>query len=303
MRVLGATIVTALLTQAAYAADYDYGPLRGSQYAPPAVAPVAMWEGAYFGATAGISQGNFEFGKSLRNSIAGLLRNTVLENEFAISNLLGMPSDDARGSSFGAFAGYNWQVDEIVFGIEVDYTRASLKGSSADAIGRSFVTSDGYWNEAYLNGAASTHLRDFGTLRARFGYAMGSFLPFVTGGLAVGRAEVASTAAVQIAGYHQAALAAAVQQFLQTGFKAPIPAYGYVSFNPLTLQRTLAAPVVVGVATTEKYAVGVSGGAGVDWQVLPNLFLRGEYQYINFGSFKDHKAYVNTVRAAAALKF
>ena len=49
MRVLGATIVTAFLTQAflaqavltpASAADYDYGPLRGTQAAPPSVASI-----------------------------------------------------------------------------------------------------------------------------------------------------------------------------------------------------------------------------------------------------------------------
>lgn len=304
MRVLGATIVT-LLAQTclvpALAADYDYGPLRGTQ--PPPVAPIASWEGGYVGATAGYTQANMEFTKSLRSSVLGLTRNTALETEFGVSNLISPPADDSRTHSFGAFAGWNWQFEELVFGLEADYTRASMVGNSSDNIFRSFNTSNGYLNEVGLSGSATTHLKDYGTFRARFGYALGSFLPFVTGGAAIGRADVSSSAAIQIAGFDQATWNTLFAQYQTTGIMGSVPNYGYATFNNITLARTMNGPVFVVVNKTEKYALGATGGVGIDWQILPNMFLRAEYQYIHFGDFKDHKAQVNTVRAAAALKF
>ena len=144
---------------------------------------------------------------------------------------------------------------------------------------------------------------DFVTLRARFGYAIGSFLPFVTGGVALGRADVSSSASVQIAGYNAAAYQTLLEQYNVTGIMGSVPRYGYDYFNDITLERDRSAPALIAMKKTEKYAFGLAGGVGVDWQILPNVFLRAEYQYINFGDFKDHKAQVNTVRGAAALKF
>jgi len=71
---------------------------------------------------------------------------------------------------------YNWQTGPWVLGVEGDYSWANITGSSATC---GFAPPHGC-------GAA---LESFGTLRGRFGYAMGyrgTWLPYVTGGLAVG---------------------------------------------------------------------------------------------------------------------
>ena len=51
-----AILATSLSHAAAFVADFDPGPLRGTQYFEPAAAPVAMWEGVYFGRFGGYTQ-------------------------------------------------------------------------------------------------------------------------------------------------------------------------------------------------------------------------------------------------------
>jgi outer membrane immunogenic protein len=89
---------------------------------------------------------------------------------------VGSGSFGVSGGTVGGTAGYNWQTGPWVLGVEGDYSWANITGSSATC---GFAPPHGC-------GAA---LESFGTLRGRFGYAMGyrgTWLPYVTGGLAVG---------------------------------------------------------------------------------------------------------------------
>src|SRR5215210_5536239 len=182
-----AILATSLSQAAALAADFDPGPLRGTEYVEPAVAPVVSWEGPYFGGFGGYAQTNFEFGGVFRDPVGHILRNLTIEQEFGLSKLLAAKSDDARSTAYGGFAGYNTQFEDVVLGVELDYTHARMKGVSADSIGRSMVTSDGYFNSVHLSGLASANLNDYGSLRARIGYVTGPFMPFVMGRIALGR--------------------------------------------------------------------------------------------------------------------
>jgi opacity protein-like surface antigen len=77
--------------------------------------------------------------------------------------------------------GYNWQQSAWVYGIEGDYSWADVSGSS-NTCGTGAVPFH----------ACGTKLESFGTLRGRIGYAMGAtgnWLPYVTGGLAVGKLQ------------------------------------------------------------------------------------------------------------------
>ncbi len=90
----------------------------------------------------------------------------------------------SRGSndSFGAYAGFNAQFDDVVLGIEADYTHNSRKsvwtGTATNLLTQDTVTATN-----------RTSFENYGTIRARAGYAIGSFLPYVTGGLAIGEAN------------------------------------------------------------------------------------------------------------------
>jgi outer membrane immunogenic protein len=83
-----------------------------------------------------------------------------------------------HGGILGGTLGYNWQNGPWVLGVEGDYSWANISGSS---------------NTCGATGpsphACGTNLDSLGTFRGRIGYAMGAtgnWLPYVTGGLAVG---------------------------------------------------------------------------------------------------------------------
>jgi outer membrane immunogenic protein len=89
---------------------------------------------------------------------------------YAGLNLGGGVGGDVTGIVFGGQIGYNWQVNQIVFGIETD-----LQYSDQDD---SFTVA----------GIAFTNELDwFGTFRGRIGLAVWDrWLPYITGGLAYG---------------------------------------------------------------------------------------------------------------------
>jgi len=89
---------------------------------------------------------------------------------------LGSGSYGVSGGFIGGTAGYNWQAGPWVLGVEGDYSWANIAGSSGSC---GFAPAHG----------CGTALESFGTLRGRVGYALGyrgTWLPYVTGGLAVG---------------------------------------------------------------------------------------------------------------------
>ncbi|MDO9411267.1 MAG: porin family protein [Pseudolabrys sp.] len=77
---------------------------------------------------------------------------------------------NTRGGMVGGTVGYNWQSSQTVFGIEGDLDWSNVKGSTTCAPGI----------------VCETRNEWLGTARGRIGYAFDRFMPFVTGGLAVG---------------------------------------------------------------------------------------------------------------------
>jgi len=76
-------------------------------------------------------------------------------------------SGDADGFLIGAFAGYNWQYDSIVLGVEGDLSYADLDASST------------------INGITGNSDVDYvGTIGPRLGYALDRTLLYVEGGYA-----------------------------------------------------------------------------------------------------------------------
>lgn len=255
-----------------HAADLDYGYLRGADegYAEP----VIDWSGVYVGGHGGYSSAAYGFDNAFQQRVARLLRATTIENEMHASTLLVPHPVRVDGGSYGAFLGYNMQFDDIVVGVEADYTRFNVTGVTSDAIGRSATLSDNYFSSVALSGSSATRLIDYGTLRARAGYAMGSFLPFITGGVAIGRARIGDYVTVHASGYVPG--------------DTTMPTFSYTETDGSSKTKTVA---------------GVALGAGLEYAVTSNILLRGEYQYVLFNDFDGHKVNVNTVRGGAALKF
>lgn len=119
-----------------------------SRTVPPvffAPAPVATWAGFYAGSVYGY----------------GLAHVT--------SRQTGSNSKSFSGQTGGGLIGYNWQNGPFVYGVEGDITLHLIRGDMAAA-----------------PGIVASHVDTLytGRARARFGYDLGNFLPFVAAGVA-----------------------------------------------------------------------------------------------------------------------
>lgn len=280
------------------AADLDYGYLRGTDDGY-AAAPLVDWSGFYVGGHGGYSAAGLGFGNTFQPIVANALRYTVAEEEMKASSYLSVHSKHTSATTYGAFVGYNLQFDDVVFGIEADYTYFGKTGTSYDSIARFGDTKDGYLTAVALDGRASTEIKDYGTIRGRLGYAFGSFLPYVTGGVAVGRATVTDTVAIQNFGYDKATYVAN----LRSTAPAYVNHYGYTYFDQANPANSVVAPAQIYGGSKKVTIGGVALGAGLEFAITSNILLRGEYQYVLFNDFKGHSAEINTVRGGAAVKF
>lgn len=233
---------------------------------------VVNWEGFYIGGQAGVGESDMNFTGATRSVAAHLLANTAIEDAASVSSWPVGSKASARGDGFGGFAGYNSQWDDVVMGVEVSYMHGKFGGTQTDSMSRSFTDAKGYADNITYTSTATMRLTDIGTFRARAGYAFGSFLPYMFGGVALGQADIIRTASI-------------------TGTQ--VQAGATPSFIPVNLS-----------ATDGKYShlvYGYSAGLGVDVNLMAGLFLRAEWEYIRFTSPIDTA--VNTVRAGLGYKF
>lgn len=131
--------------QPASAADLGGGPPPPRDFAPPPRSDIERWNGFYLGATAG-----YAFGSA------------------AASGDIGSFSFDQEGWAGTIFAGYNWQIGQMVLGVEADVGTGDL-GSSAETAA----------------GTLQSETNVFGSLRARAGILFSpALLLYATAGLA-----------------------------------------------------------------------------------------------------------------------
>lgn len=270
------------LPQAARAADY----LRGSQIEQPVEPPPLFaggrfdWSGFYFGGGAGVSETKFKPGEGLRALANSAFRNTDLVAERDMGSFINdLPDKRDSGALFFGMAGYNYLFDDVVLGIEADYTRSGHNYRVTDFISRRSALSTGSIYDWSMTTDQAAKLNDYATLRLRMGWAYGRIMPFATIGGALGRFNTTSTIDADIA------IVSNAGQANETSVRAA----GY--------------PLRVGTVKKNTYAFGLSAGAGVDWALTDNLFLRAEYQIVRFAEVEGTTTTVNTGRVAAALKF
>jgi outer membrane immunogenic protein len=281
----------------ARAADLDYDYLRGAEYDPLPAPAVVDWSGIYVGGHGGYTSAALGSRGALQPLIYRDSHNTTGESDFGASTLLSPPSRRVGDMSFGAFAGYNVQYDQFVFGVEADYTHFGRMGVSSDGLARSQISAAGQYEAVNLSGSTATRVNDYGTLRARIGYAFENFMPYVTGGVAIGRARIADATAYQNYGFNLTAYNATL-----AGTPTSVSNFGYASFNPGAPYSSTPYTSIQAQSKT-KVVAGVAAGAGIEYAITPNILLRAEYQYVLFNDFDGHKVNLNTVRAGAAVKF
>jgi outer membrane immunogenic protein len=232
----------------------------------------AGWEGFYIGAQIGYTYGSADFSKSTQAPVAYSLRNTTLEAEYMPSNLQVLGTGTRGVASFGGFIGYNFEYltpnAKVIMGFEATYEQVGLS-LYAPSTPITRVLAD-VADTVTISATGSATDLNYGTLRARAGWAAGNFLPYGFIGLALGRANVniAETTVV-------------------TENTAPFTAFPLPGTN----------------GTNGEWLYGVTVGAGLDVALTPNLFLRGEYEYVQFQQVAGTTIELNTARFGAGFKF
>ena len=122
--------------------------------APPPATAAYNWSGFYLGANGGGAFGDSRWQGTGNGKV------------------------DLSGGMAGGTAGFNWQTGSVVLGVEGDIDWGGLSGSTASA--------------ACPGGSCGSSETWLSTVRGRAGYAFDRFLPYVTGGLAVGDIRAAT---------------------------------------------------------------------------------------------------------------
>jgi outer membrane immunogenic protein len=137
-------LASAALVSFAGAASAADMPARMATKAVPYVA-LYNWTGLYVGANIGYGWGREGSGAAGTTNLNGVIG--------------------------GGQIGYNWQMNNLVLGVETDFQGSGQRASATGAVGPITIT-------------ASERIRYFGTVRARVGYAWDRTLLYVTGGYA-----------------------------------------------------------------------------------------------------------------------
>jgi opacity protein-like surface antigen len=275
--------------------------LRGSQEFEVGAPIYSRWDGVYGGLQGGYMTTGADFGNGVNSLVSYILRNTVLQDD--VSSWTTLPKADTTGWSYGAFAGYNFQWENVVIGVEANYNRMSQRAGATDSIGPLLISdSTGapaghtYTYSVQVAANASIKLTDVATFRGRMGWAAGDFMPYAFVGLAVGRADVTRWASVT---------GTRTDNWTDTTTVIdPFTGFPITTSTPRSSTTTLLLPSNPQSETQSGvFAYGYSAGIGVDFALIGSLFMRGEWEWVQFAPIKDIKVHTNTARAALGLRF
>lgn len=284
-RLSGVALALLLGAAQAQAADYLRGAYGGHQGLAPIEQPQPSgvdWAGVYAGAHAGMTSVRTDFAGIGRSLGLNVLPNLAITDQIPAMVRLG--NSITQGTSYGGFAGINYLWDDVVLGVEVDYTRSSIAASAASSMSRTLSaasTGTDAWVTT-VNASARTKVQDWWTLRGRVGWAAGYFMPFMTAGLAFGNATSSGTAT------------GTTSQFAVT--IDPITGLPVYTLRGSTTNTTN--------MRHRGISYGGAVGAGVDMAFFSNFFIRAEWQYVQFASGGNRPELgINTGRVAGAVKF
>lgn len=269
---LACAAATAGMVPGAEAADY----LRGAYSGDTAPASAGVdWAGVYGGVHAGITSVQAD-----HRSLAGPLADSAMPNAGVHKTLLretiNFKDTNKAGVTYGGFVGINWVWDDVVLGVETDYTRTSFKSTST--FGPYSLYRDSGTDRYGVTSTSTSRAKvsDIMTLRGRLGWAAGMFMPYLTAGVAF--ANVDARATTSGTWYTQSLLVPAAYPTVNGTFN--------------------------GVVGRRGITYGAALGAGVDMQLLPGTFTRVEWQYVQLASGGQRpNISINTARVAGGIKF
>jgi outer membrane immunogenic protein len=267
------------MTAGAHAADLSDLPILRGGFTEGLSNSRVNWSGVYVGGTVSRGSADMDFTNAGQDLLAKLLNNVDLETQFNISKWPVGEKSHMAGTGFGGFAGYNLQWTDAVLGVELNYTHGALFGHSFGSQARSFQFPTDYLTTASISSSSSMRLTDYGSLRVRGGYAIGSFLPYGFAGVAIGQADINREADASLFYRYVGAV---------TPTQPAKPNIG-PTFDSLTDNRN------------SHLVTGFAAGLGFDWMMCAGLFMRAEWEYLRFTSTVDTT--VNTARLGLGYKF
>lgn len=191
------------------------------------------WTGAYAGASIGSTWNSSRARYTRTDSPVG--------PDFSLVN-----NQNADASFMGGIqAGYNYQADELVYGLEADISFAARNSGWKTSV----ATPSVYSNPVERNYIRTkSNLNWFGTLRGRLGYALSEeFMIYGTAGVALGEVNVKT----------------------QEGF---------------TTSSSVAGAEAIWTSAKSFTRFGWTAGFGAEYAISQNLSLKGEYLRVDLGS-------------------
>jgi outer membrane immunogenic protein len=217
----------------------DLPPTAQVYKAPPAVAAY-NWTGFYVG-------GNVGYGWGVSNNSLSASQGINFGAGYT-DTLTATDSNKMSGVIGGVQAGWNWQVQNFLIGIETDIQASGQKRTNSYGATIIDPTSPKFNNAVAVTDSAK--LDWFGTARGRFGVTSDRWLVYATGGLAFGEVK-------------------------ESGNAQPTNAFGAI----------INAPLVWNQSTTK---VGWTIGAGVENAISANWSWKIEYLYMDLGNITSN---------------
>ena len=285
MRWVICALVVLIAPAGARAGDFDV--LRGAQ--PVGYASYTRWSGFYGGGLIGQEFDAADFrnvGASEITTISGLDAAFV---GIPLNSFPRLTSLNTEAPSYSAFLGYNYQFEAAVVGFELTFTKTLFSASINDVESHSyFIPGNGitYLAKYNVTTSADAKVNDYGTVRGRFGWAFGNLLPYGFGGVSISQINAAKSVNVNYCG----------QESPYTCANPPPPSVPPPP-APIGANWTLSNQV------NGKWYFGYVAGLGLDYALTQNLFLRAEYQYIQFGAPENIRLSASSVRVGAGVKF
>lgn len=210
----------------------------------------ANWQGVYGGLNAGYGIGEVAgYSKTLGNTLGYGIQDST---NYLIAGGSGIYSGPVAGGQIG----YNKQfANNILLGIEADFNYSDVNNKSGGSAYNNYFMQAS--NTAFYSNNQNyrTSLDWIGTIRARTGYALGNFFPFITAGFA----------------------------------------YGNIATTNLTSNAQISmftSTTSVGSAFTSnsisEIKTGWAVGAGAEYQVAKNWSVKGEYLYTQLGGISGY---------------
>jgi outer membrane immunogenic protein len=273
MRWVICTLFVLAFAPGALADDFDV--LRGSQPVGPAT--FTRWSGFYAGGQFSYGDAAVNFSNATAPLVGFSLRNTQVEQQALPSQwqVLGRAANSTFGG--GGFLGYNTQWQDLILGVEGNYTHTSFSAIATSSPISRLVSVGNVSTVTISQGNGRLDLTDYAELRGRAGYVVGNLLPYGFVGFVVGRGDYSVSATTDA-----------------------------TCTNPNPPPSNLECegfPITSSAGQNGAFLYGGSVGIGLDWAITPNFFLRGEFEYILFAPLANIDVSVINARVGAGVKF